>query len=166
MPPKNTSLSHIKTEECKYANISTCKLKPKTTIPELIINYSNMPLAFSGVPKLVLAHKMYGFPYFDIHGTYGISNRDNYIILKENYFDLFRLKKFLSTKTALYLFEATRYRMKYLEKYAFQLIPDITRLPDFPTNINDESIADYFGFDKTDRAAIQNLHNKTYNFFE
>ena len=61
-----------------------------------------------------------------------VNNRDNYIIIKENYTDLVKLQKFLSTKTALYLFEATRYRMKYLERYAFQLIPDITRLIDFP----------------------------------
>ena len=166
MPPKKTIISPTKTEECIYKNVTTCKLKYKTNIPELIVNYSNIPLAFSGVPKLILAHKMYGFPYFDIIGEYGISNRDNYIIIKENYRDLFKLQKFLSTKTALYLFEATRYRMKYLEKYAFQLIPDITRLDDFPTEINDETIADYFKFDHSDQVAIQRLHKKTYSFFK
>ena len=165
MPRKNTILMPEKTEEYKYPNITTCKLKANTTIPELIINYSNKPLIFSGVPKLVLAHKMYGFPYLDITGRYGISNRDNYIIIKENLKDLIKLQKFLSTKTALYLFEATRYRMKYLERYAFQLIPDITRLAHFPQDINDETIAKYFGFDENDKEAIQNLHKKKYKFF-
>ena len=166
MPPKDTKLSPIKTEEHLYANVSTCKLKYKSTIPELVINYSNRPLPWSGVPKLILAHKMYGFPYFDKIGNYGISNRDNYIIIKEDYRDLFKLQKFLSTKTALYLFEATRYRMKYLERYAFQLIPDITRLKDFPIDINDDTIADYFEFDQNDRDAIQNLHKIKYVFFK
>ena len=55
--------------------------------------------------------------------------------------------------------------MKYLERYAFQLIPDITRLIDFPTEINDDTIADYFEFDKNDRHAIQVLHKKNYEFF-
>lgn len=165
MPPKSAILSSIKTEKCKYPNITTCKLKANSNTPELIINYSDIPLAFSGVPKLILAHKMYGFPYLDISGEYGISNRDNYIIIKEKQEDLLKLKQFLSTKTALYLFEATRYRMKYLEKYAFQLIPDITQLPDFPKEINDKTIADYFQFDEEDRYVIQRLHKKIYGFF-
>ena len=165
MPPKNTILSSEKTDVYKYPNISTCRLKPKTNIPELIINYSKTPLVYFGVPKLILAHKMYGFPYLDISGDYGICNRDNYVILKNTQEELLKIQKFLSTKTALYLFEATRYRMKYLEKYAFQLIPDITQIMDFPIKINDETIADYFQFDKIDRKAIQTLHNKDYQFF-
>jgi hypothetical protein len=165
VPPIKTVYSPIKTEECKYPNISTCKFKSKTTIPELIINYSNNALQFSNLPKLILAHKMYGFPYLDKTGQYGISSRDNYVILKEKMEDLVILQKFLSTNTALYLFEATRYRMKYLERYAFQLIPDITRFDDFPKEINDDTIADYFQFDDEDRKNIQNLHKKKYTFF-
>ena len=51
-----------------------------------------------------------------------------------------------------------------LEKYIFQLIPDITKINDFPEVINDESIADYFNFDDIDRENIQNLHKKDYSF--
>ena len=54
--------------------------------------------------------------------------------------------------------------MKYLEKYAFELIPDITRLSDFPKLINDDTIADYFDFDHEDRANIDALHRKKYTF--
>ena len=108
---------------------------------------------------------MHGFPYLDAEGKYGVSNRDNFIIIKEEMKDLLKLQKFLSTKTALYIFEATRYRMKFLEKYAFDLIPDITQLDDFPEEINDASIAEYFGFDETDKKNIKKLHKKNYNFF-
>ena len=68
---------------------------------------------------------------------------------------------------ALYLFETARYRMKYLEKYAFEFIPDITQLPDFPstTTMNDETIADYFELDQQDRAHIRELHRKEYKMF-
>jgi hypothetical protein len=159
MPPKNTILSTTKTEECKYPNIKTCILQKNIItqqgkIPELVINYSNKQLAFSQQTKLVLAHKMYGIPYLDISGEYGISNRDNYVIQKEKLTDLIKLQKFLSTKTAIYLFKSTRYRMMYLEKYAFELIPDITNLLNFPEEINDDTIADYFGFDEKDRENI------------
>jgi hypothetical protein len=87
---------------------------------------------------------MYGLPYLDETGEFGISNRDNYVIYKEKIEDLIKLQKFLSTKLALRVFDATRYRMKYLEKYAFQLIPDITLLPDFPEEINDITVSEYF----------------------
>ena len=108
---------------------------------------------------------MYGFPYLDISGNYGISNRDNYVIIKDNISDLIKIQKFLSTNTALYLFETTRYRMKYLEKYAFDLIPDISQLENFPEEINDDTIAEYFKFDALDKKAINSLHTKRYKFF-
>jgi hypothetical protein len=107
---------------------------------------------------------MYGFPYFDEFGTFGISNRDNYVICNRTKEDIEIMKAFFSTKTALYLFESTRYRMKYLEKYAFELIPDITQFADFPNTIDDDTIADYFGFDKLERQSIKALHKKNYIF--
>ena len=58
--------------------------------PELVIDYSNKKLKYFGIPKLVFAHKMYGFPYLDIKGEYGISNRDNYIIIKDDIEDLIK----------------------------------------------------------------------------
>jgi len=162
MPPKGTIISESKKEDY-FCNIRTCKLK--NNIPELIIDYSNKKLKYAGISKLVLAHKMYGFPFLDISGSYGISNRDNYVIMKPNINDLIKIQKFLSTNTALYLFETTRYRMKYLEKYAFELIPDISVLNDFPDEITDNTIAEYFNFDELDKNVIHNLHNKKYKFF-
>jgi tRNA1(Val) A37 N6-methylase TrmN6 len=148
-----------------YMNIKSCILAGLQ--PELYINFSDTPQAFHGVKKLVLAHKMYGFPYYDKQGTYGISNRDNYVIIGKTDNEFLQLEAFLSTKFALYIFEATRYRMKYLEKYAFQLLPDITKLSGFPAaaNINDASVADYFGLDEADQQHIKSLHRRDYKRF-
>jgi|TARA_Y100000992_G_scaffold302665_1_gene278129 tRNA1(Val) A37 N6-methylase TrmN6 len=145
-----------------YKNIHTCTLNNLT--PQLIIKYSSKPCVFYNRKKLVMAHGMYGFPYLDINGEYGISNRDKYVILRESTDELIKLAKFFSTKTALYLFESTRYRMKYLERYIFELIPDITCLDDFPDEINDDTIAEYFKLSQHDKDNIQNL-NKNYQFF-
>jgi hypothetical protein len=133
----------------------------------LSLNSSDCPQAFHGLKKLVLAHKMYGFPYWDKHGTYGIANRDNYVILGKTDDEFAQLAAFLSTKFALYLFEATRYRMRYLEKYAFEFIPDITRLPGFPCaqEISDEAVAAFFGLEATERNYIMALHKKNYKRF-
>ena len=163
LPSKNCILSDV-IKKNYYINIHTCKLN-KTT-PELVIKYSSKPCHFYGKSKLVMAHGMYGFPTIDSSGLYGISNRDKYVILRDDMEDLLKLQKFFSTKTALYLFESTRYRMKYLEKYIFELIPDITKLDNFPEDINDETIASYFGLTDEEKNAINSLHKKEYNYFK
>ena len=81
--------------------------------------------------------------------------------------EFMQLEAFLSTKLALYIFEATRYRMKYLERYAFQFIPDVTRLNGFPVaaDITDQTVADFFGLDLVDREHINSLHRREYKRF-
>lgn len=163
-PSKKSKFSNIYDEiNYSYKNITTCLLKK--TQPILIYNYSNIPQAYHKDKKIILSHKMYGFPYIDYNGEIGISNRDNYVIINYTIDELEKIKAFLSTKIALYIYEATRYRMKYLEKYAFELIPDIIKILDFPKEINDNTIADYFQINNEERNAINKLHKKEYLFF-
>ena len=129
----------------------------------MIYNYSFLPCPYYNKPKLVLAHGMYGFPFLDEKGLYGISNRDKYVILDKSVEDLNKIKTFLSTNLALYVFECFKYRMKYLEKYAFQMIPDITLIKDFPKEITDKSINNYFKFTEYEIENINSLHKKSYN---
>ena len=157
---KGLSVKKEKDQEHQFPNISTCRLN--NLQPELVINYSNKECVYANQPKLVLAHKMYGFPYYDISGTYGISNRDNYVILNKTPEEYGLLKSFLSTKFALYVFEATRYRMKYLEKYVFDMIPDITLIPDFPSKIDDNILKKYFNLNSKEVFAIKHHTKKNY----
>lgn len=162
MPSTSASISKTKNKEHSYENIRTSILSGLN--PKLVIDYSNKQLAFAGKCKLVMPHKMYGFPFIDKEGKYGVSNRDSYVIVSDDIDYLERLSSFFKTKTALYLFESTRYRMKYLEKYVFQVIPDICKLADFPHEINDETISTYFAFTDEENDAINNLHSKKYTF--
>lgn len=162
MPSTTATISKTKDKEHPYENIRTSILSGLN--PKLVIDYSNKELAFAGQRKIVMPHKMYGFPFIDKDGKYGISNRDSYVIVSDDIDYLERLSSFFKTKTALYLFEATRYRMKYLEKYVFQVIPDICKLKHFPNEITDDTIATYFGFSDEEKEAINNLHTKKYTF--
>ncbi len=148
------------TDMHKYKNIRSCVLNKLK--PELVVNYSNKPCCFYDKEKLVLAHKMYGFPYYDEKGEYGISNRDNYVIVGYTKKEFERLKQFLSLNLSLLVFETTRYRMKYLERYAFEFMPDITKIPDFPDVITDNTVSDYFNFTQQERLAIKNITKKEY----
>ena len=155
---------NIVTDNQNYPNISTCLLNQNK--PNIVINYSNNPCPYHGITKLVLAHKMYGFPYYDKSGEYGISSRDNYVIIHDNISILENFFDFFNNHFAIYLFETTRYRMKYLEKYVFEFIPDISKIPNFPTTINQDTIMNFFNINETERNYIYNLHNYKYSFFE
>jgi hypothetical protein len=160
---KGLVLGPYSCEETPHPNITTCKLNGLQ--PQLVINFSNIQCHFHGVTKLVLAHKMYGFPFLDLSGVFGISNRDNYVIYNKSKQDLMKLHQFLSTNFIITLFEATRYRMKYLERYIFEMLPDITKLTDFPDDINDKSLCDYFKLDKMERNLINTFNKKKYLTF-
>jgi tRNA1(Val) A37 N6-methylase TrmN6 len=127
LPGKQIKLSPHKNKDFPYSNIKTCIIRDKIK-PELVIEYSNKPCIYHGKKKLVLAHGMYGFPFIDEKGDYGISNRDKYVFLCESLEELTILHKFLSSPLAFYLFDATRYRMKYLEKYVFALLPNVLKM--------------------------------------
>ena len=103
---------------------------------------------------------MYGFPYYDKNGIYGISNRDNYVILGYDNDEFIRIQQFLNTNLIMYLYETTRYRMKYLEKYVFEFLPNILNIPDFPYEINNETINLFFGFSQQEINYFSNFHKK------
>ena len=167
MPGKHTLLSETSDDIYKYKNIHTCVLRDKLD-PSLVIKHSNKECSFYGVKKLVMAHKMYGFPYFDCSGEYGISNRDAYVLSHDSFTnaDYKILQHFLSSPLVLYIFETTRYRMKYLEKQAFQYIPDITKIPcDYISNISYLSLYDLFSLSELEVKTIERFHKRKYNSF-
>ena len=97
--------------------------------------------------RIILAHKMYGLPFLDLPGEYGVSNRDNYIISGTDYSleELERIYNLLCCPIILDIYDSTRYRMRYLEKYAFRFIPDITKITELNSKeINNKSIKKYF----------------------
>jgi hypothetical protein len=169
-PPKNSVFANTNANANANINIHTTKLYKKT--PLLIINYSNSIQHYANQPKLILAHKMYGFPYLDSSGTYGICARDNYILTTKDYSlnELKEIQAFLSTKIALFIFSTTNYRMRYLERYAFQFIPNITKLKEFPSLLNmnrasrEKLIINFFNFSQIEEQLIETFFNN-YNFF-
>lgn len=127
LPNKGINFSTTKNKNYPYSNIKTCIIKDKIH-PEVVIEYSDKPCPFYGKKKLIMAHGMYGFPFVDQEGIYGISNRDKYIFLSDNISHLQKLKCFLSSDLVFYLYDATRYRMKYLEKYIFSYLPNVINM--------------------------------------
>ena len=139
--PKNTELAQEASDQCQYPNIRTTHLTKG--IPRLITEWSDRPLAYAGVTKLALPHKMYGMPYLDTTGKFGLSRRDIYVITG-TISTLAIYRQFLCSRLVLYLYETTRYRMRFLERYVFQLLPDPTKLPDLPSKYSDAELYRHF----------------------
>jgi hypothetical protein len=162
LPKKDTQLINHFSPLFKFENVKTTKLN-KDKQPYLEINYSNEPLMFHGEPKLIMAHKMYGFPYLDYEGKYGISTRDNYIIKNKSIKQLELIKEFLSTELILFLFETTRYRMRYLEKYVFEFIPDFSKIPE--DILKKKCIYELLDINKEEKEFIERYYKIKYKYF-
>ena len=105
-----------------FPNIKTAHLEGKDS--KLIVEWSATKNKYHGKSKLVLPHKMYGFPFLDRTGIYGIARRDLYVIVSSDIDYLEKCRQLLANSLALKVFDASRYRMRFLEKYAFEFIPN------------------------------------------
>ena len=166
MPKKGVQLTDVLSLDYTFKNVNTTTLN-KNKEPELQLKYSNQALVFHGVPKIIMAHKMYGFPYIDRDGSYGISSRDNYIIINKSIKELELIKEFLSTELLLFLFETTRYRMRYLEKYVFEFIPDFSKIPEAIEMKNKGNVNEYelMGINKDEKEFIERYYRIKYKHF-
>lgn len=133
MPPLSASLIHKKTITHSNKNIHSAIISNKSSHPkelELVTKYSNIPLSHVNQKKLVLSHKMYGLPYYDVSGSYGISNRDNYVFilpeLLEEFYEHYQM--FLNSKIVQFILTCSRYRMMVIEKHIFDYIPQIHKM--------------------------------------
>ena len=160
MPPIKSNLSNKQDNTSHpYVNIHSCHIKDNC--PELQLRYSNIELPFAKQPKIIMAHKMYGFPYIDLEGKYGISNRDNYVIIQKTQQEMIQLQQGLNNKLILFVMTTTRYRMKYLEKYAFYYIPDFSNM-----NNVDEDFYNRINLTKEEWNLVNNEIRNNYSFFE
>lgn len=114
-------ISDKKTSSHIYKNIKTALLCDRDV--KLVTEWSDKENIYHGKMKLVLPHKMYGMPYIDRNGEFGIARRDIYVILNEDIEYLESCRYVLASDLAIKIFEAAKYRMRFLEKYAFEFIP-------------------------------------------
>ncbi len=166
LPKKGVKLIEHPNVKFPFKNVKTTTLN-KNKAPELQIMYSNEELAFNKQPKIIMAHKMYGFPYIDKDGSYGICSRDNYVIINRDLKEMELIKEFLSNELILFVFETTRYRMRYLEKYVFEFIPDFCKIDDCRSMYDNNKVDIYklFGITKEEKEFIKNYYKIKYKYF-
>lgn len=122
---KNTAVSNAYSDIFKYKNIKTCVLD-KNKVPYLLFEYSDTLCQYAGKPKIVLAHGMYGIPFEDKTGKYGITKRDKYVIINNDIQNPEHMVWFLKTPLVSFMFENYKYRMRFIEKASFEWLIDIS----------------------------------------
>jgi len=157
-PSKLLSYAKNADDTHTYPNIKTCKMQKG--FPAIIMEYGDKQSMFSNKRKVVMANKMYGIPYYDKMGEFGISSRDNYVYVNDDDNKCQTVLRYLNLDFILLIYETTRYRMGYLEKYAFEFIPNILNMNIDVDDISDESISKLFGFTDEDKKCIHQYVSK------
>jgi hypothetical protein len=134
---KTTKFSSHYSDIYKYININSCILANNNPVHKLC--YSDKPCAYHGIPKIILSHKMFGIPYYDSEGSYGIPTKDNYVILNKSHEEFLKLEAMFNSKCIRHIFNSFRYRMSNIEKEAFEFIPDLSLLKDIDWDFFDSS---------------------------
>ncbi len=98
------------------------------------------------VPKIILSGAKFPRFLYDKTGEYGIIGNDQHYFVGD---DLDKLEDYFKTKLSALLLANIKYRMKFIDPKYY---PDIRTLP--LEKITDETLADYFGFTKEEREAI------------
>ena len=190
MPSSSVRLAVDEAEHFIYPNIHTAKMVKSVTtnstqsiqavvsatsaasvIPvKLEIKYSNNPCVFANVAKVVLPHKMYGIPYYDCSGHFGISNRDNYVFhlpeTGEHVNDVLyrQYTYFLSTPFVQFILSCGRYRMMVFDKCILEYIPCIHKCSSFPSMpYTNNELMEYFGLNNDEQEYI-NTQFRSYQY--
>ena len=154
LPARKFVFTDLYTQKYCYKNIKSCTLNNGVPIIKYCWSSKPGPFYCLGLPKLVLAHSVYGFPYYDESGLIGVANRGNLIFFGKNDY-LKKLSILLNLKSIQFLYTSTQYRMRFLDKSIYDFIPDFENIPGFSfENICDEYFCDFFQLSSIERKAI------------
>ena len=141
---KNGELIHEKITHDEYKIITGANyIRPSASKPhgELTLNgfICKSPGLYYNQKKLILAHKRLPIFYKDYEGEYGLMGRDMYVFLCETNEELDKLYDYFNLECVKNMITyGFRVRMNFIEKYAFQYLPNIFD-PDF-------NMEDYLNF--------------------
>jgi hypothetical protein len=111
-------------------------------------------------PKIYIDGYHYPRYFYDKDGEYGIIDQNQHYLIGEN---LDKQEMYFKTKLSALILKYVKYRQEFIEPRYY---PDVRGLE--LDKINDETLADYFGFTKEDRDAIEATEypKREYNFKE
>ena len=101
-------------------------------------------------PKLFIDGYTYPRFFYDKDGAFGVIDQNQHYLIGK---DLDKQVAYFKTKLSALILKYVKYRQEFIEPRYY---PDVRELE--LETINDDTLADYFGFTQTERRYIQSSH--------
>ena len=88
-----------------------------------------------------------GYPIIDVNGILEPA-ANNMFVLNGNMSNLKKIQALFYTNVVFFIINSLKTKQKFMSNRIFELLPDITKMKSFPSKINDESLYDFFDFNK------------------
>lgn len=109
----------------------------------------------NNIPKIVFPNFSMGYPIIDVNGILEPA-ANNMFVLNGNMSNLKKIQALFYTNVVFFIINSLKTKQKFMSNRIFELLPDITKMKSFPSKINDESLYDFFDFNKGDIECIEN----------
>ena len=104
--------------------------------------------------KIIIANKTNFAGMFVDNGKLGMTGSDKFYILGSDLGDLKKLMNFMNYKIFKLVIQFMKYRMYFLDKEAFEFIPDIRKCKKF---LNEKELYEKIGLNRIEMNAVENM---------
>ena len=157
-PKKTQTKKNTKIETLISDTFSNEYIYPLINIANNKINISYTNKCFNNhnnIPKLVFPNFSMGYPLLDITGILEPAANMMFVV-NQTMSNLKKIQELFYTNIVFFIINSLKTKQKFMSNRIFELLPDITKITSFPLKINDESLYDFFDFDKVDIECIEN----------
>lgn len=106
--------------------------------------------------KLVFPNFSMGYPIFDEYGILEPAANMMFTLYNDSEENLKKIQALFYTNIVFFIIISLKTKQKYMSNRIFNILPDITNIPDFPKKITDDTLYDYFNFNKDEIECIEN----------
>ena len=128
---------------------------------KILINYTNKCYTnHNNKIKLVFPNFSMGYPIFDEYGILEPAANMMFTLYNDTEINLKKIQALFYTNIVFFIIISLKTKQKFMSNRIFDILPDITNVPDFPTKITDDILYDYFKFSKEEIHCIEEYKKK------
>ena len=138
------------------------KLQGPYIYPLINISNSKINIKYSDIcykhnnnkGKLVFPNFSMGYPIYDKDGILDGAANMMFTVYADNIETLINIQKLFYTHVVWFILVSLKTKQKFMSNRIFDILPDISNIPNFPKEITDETLIEFFKFDEDDIECI------------
>jgi len=128
---------------------------------KILISYTNKCYTnHNNKIKLVFPNFSMGYPIFDEYGILEPAANMMFTLYNDTEINLKKIQALFYTNIVFFIIISLKTKQNFMSNRIFDILPDITNIPDFPKKITDDSLYDYFKFSKEEIECIEEYKKK------